>query len=181
MMFQLGDRRIRTEGDRFFIAHTATVIGSVTLGADVSIWYNAVLRADGDRIDIGAGSNIQDGAILHVDPGVPLRLGEGVTVGHKAMLHGCEVGDYSLVGINAVVLNGARIGSHCIIGACALIPEGMEVPDGSLVMGCPGRVRRSLEPAERDLLRVQAEHYVRNGQHFRDALRPDPRNESWPL
>lgn len=181
MMFELGDRRVQTDGDRYFIAHTATVIGAVILGTDVSIWYNAVLRGDGDTITIGAGSNIQDGAILHVDPGAPLSLGQGVTVGHKAMLHGCTVGDYSLVGINAVVLNGARIGRHCIIGANALVPEGMEVPDGSLVVGCPGKLRRELSADERAMLQLQAEHYVRNAQHFCEALRPDPRNGAWPL
>src|SRR6185369_10768616 len=113
-------------------AHNATVIGAVTLEEDVSIWFNAVLRADGDTISIGAGSNIQDGSVLHVDHGSPLTIGRGVTVGHKAVVHGCTVGDYSLIGINAVVLNGARIGKHCLIGANAFIPEGKEIPDGSL-------------------------------------------------
>ena len=177
MLFQLDDRRVTLASDDIFIAHNATVIGSVSLGQGVSVWYNTVLRADEDIIDIGDFSNIQDGAILHVDPGKPLRVGRHVIVGHKAMLHGCTVGDHSLVGINAVVLNGARIGNYCLIGANALIPEGMEVPDGSLVLGSPGKVKRSLSEEEKQGLARNAEHYVENGRRYRAHLRPDPR---WP-
>lgn len=176
MLFELGDRRIEAAGD-YFVAHNATVIGSVRLGVDTSVWFNAVLRADGDVIEIGDETNIQDGAILHVDPGYPMRLGRGVTVGHKAMLHGCTVGDYSLVGINSVVLNGARIGRYCIIGANALIPEGMEIPDGSLVIGTPGKIKRQLDEDSRRMLELQARHYVNNGRNFRENLRLDPRSE----
>jgi carbonic anhydrase/acetyltransferase-like protein (isoleucine patch superfamily) len=133
------------------------------------------MRADNDTILIGDESNIQDAAVLHVDPGVPLTLGRGVTVGHKAMLHGCSIGDYSLIGMNAVVLNDARIGSYCLIGANALIPEGMEIPDGSLVVGSPGKVRRQLSEAERQGLELSARHYAANGERFRRGLRIDER------
>lgn len=174
MLYELDDRQVMTVGADFYVAPNASVIGAVTLGAGVSIWFNAVLRADGDTISIGDGSNVQDGAILHVDPGFPLRIGSGVTIGHKAMLHGCSVGDHSLVGINSVVLNGARIGRHCIVGANALVPEGMEIPDGSLVVGTPARVRRELSEEERRMLERQAAHYVANGRRFRAGLRPAP-------
>jgi len=178
MMYELGEARVTTEGDDHYLAPNASVIGNVTLGRGVSIWFNAVLRGDADRIVIGEGSNVQDGAVLHVDPGYPLTLGRHVTVGHKAMLHGCTVGDGSLIGINAVVLNGARIGRHCIIGANALVREGMEVPDGSLVLGTPARVRRSLTEEEQQQLILQAEHYVANGRRYREQLQPDPRRHS---
>jgi carbonic anhydrase/acetyltransferase-like protein (isoleucine patch superfamily) len=174
MIFQLDELRA-TISPSCFIAHNATVIGAVTLEDDVSIWFNAVLRADGDTISIGAGSNIQDGSVLHVDHGSPLTIGRGVTVGHKAVVHGCSVGDYSLIGINAVVLNGARIGKHCLIGANAFIPEGKEIPDGSLVVGSPGRVIRTLSEQDRVMLEGMAAHYVENGRRFRAGLRADAR------
>jgi len=177
MIFELEERRVQTAGDRFFVAHNATVIGSVAIGDNVSIWYNAVLRGDTDSITVGADTNIQDGAVLHVDSGVPLTLGRGVTVGHKAVVHGCSVGDFSLIGINAVVLNRARIGCYCIIGANALIAEGKEIPEGSLVVGAPGRVVRSLSEQEKNVLEEMAAHYVKNGELHRRALRPDPRFE----
>jgi carbonic anhydrase/acetyltransferase-like protein (isoleucine patch superfamily) len=175
MIYQLDGRRLTTRSGRFFIAPNATLVGDITLGDNVSIWFNVVMRADCDAMVIGDDSNIQDGSVLHVDPGSPIAIGRGVTVGHKAMLHGCTIGDYSLIGINAVVLNGARIGSHCLIGANALIPEGMEVPDGSLVVGSPGRVRRSLGEQERQRLEYSARHYVDNGAWFRRALLADER------
>ncbi len=172
MLFELGDRRVVLKGDQHFIADNATLIGSVVLGPNASIWFNVVIRADNDEIIIGEDSNVQDGAVLHTDPGYKLELGRGVTVGHKAMLHGCTVGDYSLIGINAVVLNGARIGRHCLIGANALIPEGMEVPDGSMVLGSPGRIKRILSDAERAGLEAAAAHYVANAQRYLTQLRP---------
>lgn len=175
MIFTLDDRRATLRAEHCFIAHNATLIGAVTLGDNVSIWYNAVLRGDGDTIEIGADSNIQDGAVVHVDAGSPAKLGRGVTVGHKAVVHGCTVGDYSLIGINAVVLNGATIGNHCLIGANALIPEGKVIPDGSLVVGSPGRVVRQLSEQERKTLEMMAAHYVANGQRYRAGLRPDDR------
>ncbi len=173
MIFSLQDRRVQLHGGPHFIAHNATLIGSVTLEADVSIWYNVVIRADQDEITIGTGSNIQDGAVLHVDPGKPLRIGKGVTVGHKAMLHGCTIGDYSLIGINAVVLNGANIGKNCLIGANALVPENMVIPDGSLVLGSPARVKRELSAEQQETLSHGSDHYVENGRHFLQHLRED--------
>lgn len=174
MIYQLDERRVTVAGAHF-VADSAAVIGAVTLGDNVSVWFNAVVRADNDTITLGADTNIQEGAVLHVDGGFPLTLGRGVTVGHQATVHGCTVGDYSLIGINAVVLNGARIGKYCIIGANALIPEGKEIPDGSLVVGSPGRVIRSLGEQEKQVLESMAAHYVQNGQRFRNGLRPDPR------
>ena len=130
------------------------------------MWFNAVLRGDNELILIGKDSNVQDGAVMHTDMGYPLTLGTGVTIGHNAMLHGCTVGDYSLIGINAVILNGAKIGKHCIIGANSLIGEGKVIPDGSLVMGSPGKVVRDLTDEQKALLQASAAHYVKNGQRY---------------
>ncbi|MNR25486.1 2,3,4,5-tetrahydropyridine-2,6-dicarboxylate N-acetyltransferase [compost metagenome] len=140
------------------------------LQANASVWFGAVLRGDNELIDIGEGSNVQDGTVMHTDMGSPLTLGKGVTVGHNAMLHGCTVGDYSLVGINAVILNGARIGKHCIIGANALIAEGKEIPDGSLVVGSPGKVVRELTEQQKRMLEASAAHYVHNAQRYAREL-----------
>ena len=140
------------------------------LQANASVWFGAVLRGDNELIDIGEDSNVQDGTVMHTDMGSPLTLGKGVTVGHNAMLHGCTVGDYSLVGINAVILNGARIGKHCIIGANALIPEGKDIPDGSLVMGSPGKVVRELTEQQKRLLEASAAHYVHNARRYAREL-----------
>ena len=160
------------EDGQYWIAPNATVIGAVVLKTNASIWFNAVLRGDNEPITMGEDSNVQDGAILHTDPGSPLTLGRGVTVGHMAMLHGCAVGDNSLIGIGAVVLNGARIGRNCLIGARALITEGKTIPDNSLVTGAPGKVVRELEPAEIDGLRAGALHYVENWRRYRRDLAP---------
>ncbi|HEX4869629.1 MAG TPA: gamma carbonic anhydrase family protein [Moraxellaceae bacterium] len=170
MRYSLGDRRIETRGD-FWIADSASVIGSVILENNASIWFNAVVRGDCDVIHIGENTNIQDGSVLHADVGVPLTIGRNVTVGHKVMLHGCSIGDNSLIGINAVILNGARIGRYCIIGANTLIPEGKEIPDYSLVMGSPGKVVREVSEAQRALLEHSALHYVENFRRFRRDLR----------
>jgi len=171
VLYQLDDKKVVLQGDGHYIAPSADVIGDVTLGDGVSIWFNVVIRADKDSITIGAGSNIQDGAVLHVDPGYPLHVGAGVTVGHKVMLHGCTVGDNSLVGINAVVLNGARIGRNCLIGANSLVVENMEIPDGSMVFGSPARIRRALTEVEIETLKLSAQHYVGNGEFFRHKLK----------
>lgn len=171
MIFDLDDRRVVFESENYFIAHNATLVGSIVIGDNVSIWFNAVLRADDDVITIGADTNIQDGSVLHVDAGSPLTLGRGVTVGHKAMVHGCTVGNYSLIGINAVVLDGAQIGNYCLIGANTLIPEGKIIPDGSLVVGSPGRVIRQLSDEQRARLEWGAAHYVENGKRFRRGMR----------
>jgi carbonic anhydrase/acetyltransferase-like protein (isoleucine patch superfamily) len=169
VLLQLEDRRVRAEGD-YWVADSAVVLGSVLLKNDASVWFNAVLRGDGELITVGEGSNVQDGSVLHTDPGCPLVIGRHVTVGHKAMLHGCEIGDNSLIGINAVVLNRARIGRNCLIGANTLITEGKQIPDNSLVMGAPGKVVRQLSEAEINDLRLSAEHYMENARRFRRGL-----------
>ncbi|TNC83107.1 MAG: gamma carbonic anhydrase family protein [Oleiphilus sp.] len=174
MNFSLDGQTPEYLGEPAFVAHNATVIGNVAIHQEASIWFNVVIRADNDLVVIGEQTNIQDGSILHVDPGTPLTLGKGVTVGHKAMLHGCTIGDYSLIGINAVVLNGAKIGKHCMIGANTLIPEKMEIPDGSLVIGSPGKIKRALSEVEMKMLEMSAVHYVRNGQKFRSQLKALP-------
>jgi carbonic anhydrase/acetyltransferase-like protein (isoleucine patch superfamily) len=153
-----------------FVADTASVIGNVHLGADVGIWFGAVIRGDNEPITIGAGSNIQDLCALHTDPGFPLTIGPNCTIGHRAMLHGCSIGPGSLVGMSATILNGARIGSNCLIGAGALVTEGKEIPDNSLVIGAPGRVARPLTEAEIAGLAASARHYVANARRFAAGL-----------
>lgn len=171
MLYRLDDAEPGTpEKGHFFVADNATVLGRVTLARDASIWFNAVLRGDQEEIAIGEGSNIQEACVLHTDPGFPLTVGAGCTVGHQAMLHGCTIGDNSLIGIKATVLNGAVIGRNCLIGAGALVPEGKEIPDNSLVMGVPGRVKRELGDADADKLRQGAAHYVENYKRFLAGL-----------
>ncbi len=172
-IYALGDRKpqLPPQGE-YWVAPSASVIGNVILHSNASVWFGAVLRGDNDPITVGPDSNIQDGSVLHTDMGSPLTLGRGVTVGHKAMLHGCEVGDYSLIGIGAVVLNGVRIGRNCIIGANALITEGKTIPDNSLVVGQPGKVVRERDPAHIAVLQMSAEHYVQNWKRFAAELRP---------
>lgn len=174
MIYQLGDRQVTADGD-FWVAENATVIGSVVLKNNASVWFNAVVRGDNDVITIGENSNVQDAAILHTDPGYKLTLGANVTVGHKAMLHGCKVGNNSLIGINAVILNGATIGENCIVGAGALIPEGKNIPDGSLVVGAPGKVIKQLTPQQIQMLQLSADLYVKNAQRFNEELTVDTR------
>ncbi|WP_308816606.1 gamma carbonic anhydrase family protein [Pseudonocardia alni] len=144
-----------------WVAPGAVLAGAVRLGEEVGIWYTAVLRADAEPIVVGRGSNIQDGSVLHTDAGFPLTVGAGVSVGHRAVLHGCTVGDDTLVGMGSVVMNGARIGRHCLVAAGALVLEGTEVPDGSLVAGVPAKVRRTLTDEERAGLTANAENYRR--------------------
>ena len=174
-VYSLGERKVVFHGEEWFIAHNAAVIGTVVLHNQASVWFNAVVRGDSDIITIGERTNIQDAAVLHADPGIPLTLGKNVSVGHQAMLHGCSVGDGSLIGIGAVILNHAVIGSRCIIGAGALIPEGKTYPDGVLVVGSPGRVVRELEAEERDGLLENADIYVRRSKLYREKLRPQER------
>ena len=143
MLYQLGDTKVQVE-EGVWVAENAVVVGNVLLKENSSVWFNAVIRGDNDLITIGEGANIQDGSVLHSDPGSPLTVGANVTIGHKVMLHGCDIGEGSLVGINSVVLNNARIGKNCIIGAYALITEGKEIPDNSLVMGSPGKVVKTM-------------------------------------
>lgn len=171
-IYRVGDRH-PTLGRDVWIAPNATIIGDVRLGDNASVWWNAVLRGDNDTIAIGAGSNIQDGSVLHVDAGVPLSLGANVTVGHLVMLHGCTVGEQSLIGIKTVILNHAVIGRHCIIGANSLIPEGKVIPERSLVVGSPGKVVRELSDAEVARLQRSAQGYVANAQRYRTGLKQD--------
>ena len=170
MKYSLGEKQVSLLGSGHFIAPNAAVIGDVTLHENASVWFSCVLRGDADRIEIGAGSNIQDGTVMHADPGFPMTVGENVTVGHNAMLHGCTIGDGSLVGINAVVLNGARVGKGCLIGANALVTEGMEIPDGSMVLGSPAKIVRQLDEESQLLLRHNADHYVGNAKRFSETL-----------
>lgn len=172
-IYALGDSKpqLPPQGE-YWVAPSASVIGNVILHSNASVWFGGVLRGDNDPITVGPDSNIQDGSVLHTDMGSPLTLGRGVTVGHKAMLHGCEVGDYSLIGIGAVVLNGVKIGRNCIIGANALITEGKIIPDNSLVVGQPGKVVRERDPAHIAVLQMSAEHYVQNWKRFAAELRP---------
>lgn len=175
MIYQLDDVKVQLKGEHY-IADNATVVGNVSIGHNASIWFNVVIRGDSELITIGDDSNIQDGSVLHTDPGCPLIVGKGVTVGHKVMLHGCEIGDYSLIGINAVVLNGAKIGKHCLIGANALVTENMVIPDGSLVMGSPAKIKRPLDDDAKRMLEGSAQHYVDNGRRFKAGLVADERS-----
>lgn len=170
-VFRLGDTAPTwpPSGDAW-VAPTATLIGDVRMGAEASIWFGAILRADNDRIEIGARSNVQDGAVLHSDVGVPILIGQGVTIGHMAMVHSCVIGDNSLVGIGAIVLAGARIGRDCLIGAGALVTGNADVPDGSLVIGRPGKVSRLLTEDEIRGLAASADSYVRNGKTFAGTM-----------
>ncbi|MGC2048686.1 MAG: gamma carbonic anhydrase family protein, partial [Gallionella sp.] len=160
MLYSLGSRIPELRGDNHFIADNASVIGSVVLEENVSIWFNAVVRGDNETIHIGANSNIQDGAVLHTDPGAPLTIAAKVTVGHQATLHGCSIGEGSLIGIKAVVLNHSMIGRNCLIGANTLITEGKVIPDNSLVTGSPGKVVRTLTEDEIDAISANAVHYL---------------------
>ncbi len=161
-------------GAHHYIAHDATLVGAITLEADVNVWFQVVIRAENDLVHIGAATNVQDGSVLHVDPGFPLTLGNQVTIGHKVMLHGCTIGDGSLVGINSVVLNGAKIGKGSLVGANTLIAEGKEIPDGVLVLGSPGRIVRELKPEERaGLLKISA-GYVERSKRYKLEFREQP-------
>ncbi|RRH74737.1 gamma carbonic anhydrase family protein [Falsigemmobacter faecalis] len=154
-----------------FVAPGAQVMGKIRLEAGSSVWFNAVLRGDNEWITIGRGSNVQENCVFHTDMGYPLVVGENCTIGHKAVLHGCTIGDGSLVGMGAIILNGAKIGKGCLIGAGALIPEGKEIPDGALVMGAPGKVVRMLDAEAQAQLLKSAEGYRRNALRFRQGLR----------
>lgn len=171
MIYSLGGLQVEKHPS-VYVAPGAHVIGNVKLLENSSIWFNAVVRGDCDAITIGENSNIQDGSVLHTDEGIPLNIGKGVTVGHKVMLHGCDIGDYSLIGINSVILNGAKIGKHCVIGANALITENTVIPDGSLVVGSPGKVVKQLGEKQKTMLEMSAAHYVQNAKRFATELKP---------
>ena len=153
-----------------WVADSAQVIGNVELAEDASVWFGAILRGDTEPLRIGKSSNVQDGSVIHADIGYPVTLGENVTVGHQVVLHGCTVGDGSLIGIQAVVLNGAKIGKNCLVGAGALVTEGKEFPDGSMIIGAPAKVVRQLTPEQIEGLRRSAAHYVENARRFRAGL-----------
>ena len=170
-IYQLADSKpeFPQEG-RFWVAPTATLIGKVVMKEDASVWFGAVLRGDNEALIIGARSNVQDGCTLHTDIGYPLEIGADCTIGHNVILHGCEIGDNSLIGMGAVILNGAKIGRNCLIGAKALIPENKIIPDNSLVMGMPGKVVRELDDAATHKLTRSAAGYVANWQRFKEGL-----------
>ena len=166
MIHALGERRPVLEGSGHYVATSANVVGSVRLGARSSIWFNATIRGDNDWIVLGEETNVQDAAVLHTDPGLKLQVGERVTIGHRAVLHGCEVGENSLIGIGATVLNGARIGRNTVVGAHALIAEGKTFPDGVLLLGTPAKVVRELAPEEIDQLTLSAAVYVEKAARY---------------
>ena len=153
-----------------WVADNAQVMGAVKLAADASVWFGCTVRGDTETIEIGEGSNIQDGTVMHADHGMPLKVGKHVTVGHMVMLHGCTIGDESLIGIGAVVLNGAKIGKNCLVGAGSLVTEGKEFPDGSMIMGTPAKVVRQLTPEQIEGLRQSARHYIDNTRRFKAGL-----------
>lgn len=170
--FSLGERRVQFLGSERFVAPNATLIGAVTLGERANIWFHVVVRADNETISIGEGVNVQDGSVLHADPGFPLTLAKDVSVGHMALLHGCTIGESSLVGMGSIIMNGAVIGKNSIVGAGALIPEGKIFPDGVLIIGAPGKVVRALKPEEIESIRNIALHYVERSQRYQRELRP---------
>ena len=170
MRYSLEGQHSQNIDKETWVAPSADLIGSVTLSADVSIWWQAVLRADNESITIGARSNIQDGCVLHTDPGCPLKVGKDVTIGHMVMLHGCTIGDNSLIGIGAVILNNAKIGKNCIIGAKALITENKEIPDNSLVVGSPGKVIREVTNEEKKAIIENTKHYQDNWKKYSKSI-----------
>jgi carbonic anhydrase/acetyltransferase-like protein (isoleucine patch superfamily) len=170
-LFSIGGRRPQLRGAHHYVAYDATLVGDIVLENDVSVWFKVVIRAENDSVSIGEGCNIQDGSVLHVDPGYPMRLAPRVTVGHKVMLHGCTVGEGSLIGINSVVMNGARIGRATLVGANTLIAEGKEIPDGVLVLGSPGKVVRDLRQEEQDFLLKVAQGYIDRSRLYRETLK----------
>ena len=170
-LFSLGNLKVELRGGQHFIAHDATLAGSIILEDAVNIWFNVVIRADNDQVHIGAATNIQDGSVLHCDPGFPLTVGKRVTVGHKVMLHGCTIGDGALIGINSVVLNGARIGAGSLIGANSLVSEGKEIPPGVLAVGSPAKVVRELKPEQIAGILKISESYVARARLFKQQLK----------
>jgi len=170
VIYTLGDNTPIFEGDQHYIAPSAELIGMVRVKSGASIWFNTVLRGDNDWITIGENSNIQDGSVLHTDPGIELTVGDNVTIGHQVTLHGCKIGDGTMIGIGTTVLNRAQIGRNCVVGACALITEGKEFPDGVLILGSPAKVVRNLEEDELNMLKMSAQVYVNNSKRFRKDL-----------
>jgi carbonic anhydrase/acetyltransferase-like protein (isoleucine patch superfamily) len=172
MKYTFEDRRVVCKGD-YWIAPDAIVIGSVIIESNASVWFGCIVRGDNDTITIGENSQLQDGCVLHADPGFPIAIGKNVSVGHMAMLHGCNIGDGSLIGIKSVILNGAKIGRNCLIGANSLIAENKVIPDGSLVIGSPGKVVRQLSETEIREINSASDHYVQKYKRYRESFRPD--------
>lgn len=173
MIYQL-ENRVPQLHDSAWVADNAVVIGTVVMEAGSSVWFNCVVRGDNDLITIGENSNVQDGAVLHTDTGFKLSIGRDCTIGHKAMLHGCEIGEGSLIGIGSVVLNGAKIGQNSIVGAGSVVPEGKVYPDNVLILGSPAVVKRELKPAEYQRIRLGAQHYVQNAARYRKSFKALP-------
>ncbi len=171
-LYQLDDDRPSLPKGFHWIAPSAVLIGKIIVEEDASVWYGSVLRGDNEPITVGRGSNVQENSVLHTDMGFPLTIGEGCTIGHKAMLHGCTIGNNSLIGMGATILNGAKIGNNCLVGACALVPEGKEIPDNSLVMGMPGKIVRELDQAAINNLKLSAAHYIENAKRFSKGVSP---------
>jgi carbonic anhydrase/acetyltransferase-like protein (isoleucine patch superfamily) len=171
MLYSLDGKTPKTHGDDYYVAPTAAVIGDVTLKKDASVWFGSTLRGDNDSIVIGEGSSVQDGCVLHTDPGFPLTLGDHVSIGHMVMLHGCTIGDGTLVGIGSVILNGATIGRNCLIGAKSMITEGKTIPDNSVVIGSPGRVVRQTTERDLEVIARAAPHYVARYREYKGKLR----------
>ena len=170
MLYDLGAHLVQTVGDEFFVAPSAAVIGRVSLGRDASVWFGTVLRGDSNEIRIGDRSNVQDNTVIHVDSDAPTTVGHDVTIGHAAVVHGCTIGDFSLIGINATILSHAVIGRYCLVGAGALVTERKQFADRSLIIGAPARRIRELSDAEVAMLEQSAEHYVKQGQRYRREL-----------
>lgn len=173
MIYQL-ENRVPQLHDSAWVADNAVVIGTVVMEAGSSVWFKCVVRGDNDVITIGENSNVQDGAVLHTDTGFKLSIGRDCTIGHQAMLHGCEIGEGSLIGIGSVVLNGAKIGQNSIVGAGSVVPEGKVYPDNVLILGSPAVVKRELKPAEYERIRYGAKHYVQNAARYRNSLKALP-------
>jgi len=169
MFYDLKDKKVKNSGENW-IAPNASIIGDVTLEKNTSIWFNATLRGDVENIHVGEGSNIQDGSVLHTDPGYPLKIGRDVTIGHLVMLHGCTIGNNSLIGIGAVILNNSKIGNNCIIGANTLVTENKEIPDNSLVVGSPGKIVRQVTDDEVKLITKNAIHYQENWKKYSNSI-----------
>jgi len=180
-IYSIGERRVEFAGEDWYIAPGAVVIGSVLIHARASVWFNVVIRGDNDRIVLGEGCNVQDGAVLHVDPGVPLTIGAGASIGHKVMLHGCTIGEGSLIGINSTILNRAVIGPRSIVGAGSVVPEGKSFPERVLLLGAPARVVREIRDDEIAWMEENAEHYVQRARQYRSGLIPQAVRESVSL
>jgi carbonic anhydrase/acetyltransferase-like protein (isoleucine patch superfamily) len=180
VIYSLGDKKIQTANDDYYVAPGACVIGNVRFGVGASVWFSCVIRGDNDWITIGDGTNVQDGTIIHTDAGEPVRLGSRVSVGHRALLHGCTVGDSTLIANGAMILDRVSIGRHCLIAAGAMVPPGKVIPDGSVVMGMPGKIVRDVTDRDRAMMEEIAEHYLVRGRLYRRELARDPRSAELP-